>query len=90
VVNSKIGVLSGGEGRYLEIRLILESGAKFVLLDEPFNGISPLMFWMWPAIFISCTMGESFVTSDVKSESLLFLEFIELLSVVYSDKFLIR
>jgi lipopolysaccharide export system ATP-binding protein len=43
VVDNKIGVLSGGEGRYLEIRLILESGAKFILLDEPFNGISPLM-----------------------------------------------
>ena len=43
VVDNRIGVLSGGEGRYLEIRLILESGAQFILLDEPFNGISPLM-----------------------------------------------
>lgn len=43
VVDTKIGNLSGGEGRYLEIKLLLCSDAKFVLLDEPFNGISPLL-----------------------------------------------
>lgn len=41
--DKQIKVLSGGEGRYLEIRLILESGARFILLDEPFNGLSPLI-----------------------------------------------
>ncbi|MFA5817535.1 MAG: ATP-binding cassette domain-containing protein [Bacteroidales bacterium] len=41
--HTRIKFLSGGECRYLEIRLILESGSQFILLDEPFNGISPLM-----------------------------------------------
>jgi lipopolysaccharide export system ATP-binding protein len=41
--DTKIKVLSGGEGRYLEIRLILESDAQFILLDEPFNGLSPII-----------------------------------------------
>jgi ABC-type multidrug transport system ATPase subunit len=42
VLNIKIGNLSGGESRYLEIKLILNLDSKFVLLDEPFNGISPV------------------------------------------------
>lgn len=42
VYNSKIRNLSGGESRYFEIKLILNLDSQFVLLDEPFNGISPL------------------------------------------------
>ena len=42
VFNTKIGNLSGGESRYLEIKLILNLDSKFVFLDEPFNGISPV------------------------------------------------
>jgi ABC-type lipopolysaccharide export system ATPase subunit len=41
--NKKIAQLSGGELRYLEIKLVLCSPSKFVLLDEPYNGLSPLM-----------------------------------------------
>ena len=40
--HNKISQLSGGELRYAEIKLLLSVEAKFVLLDEPFNGISPL------------------------------------------------
>jgi ABC-type lipopolysaccharide export system ATPase subunit len=40
--NRKIAQLSG-ELRYLEIKLVLCSPSKFVLLDEPYNGLSPLM-----------------------------------------------
>ena len=43
LVNNKINALSGGELRYLEIKLLLNLPSKFVLLDEPFNGVSPLM-----------------------------------------------
>jgi len=38
----KINTLSGGERRLIEIYLILKKNAKIILLDEPFNGISPL------------------------------------------------
>ena len=41
--NKKINHLSGGELRYLEIKLILSNSSKFVLLDEPYNGLSPIM-----------------------------------------------
>ena len=39
----KISHLSGGELRYLEIKLVLCNATKFVLLDEPYNGLSPLL-----------------------------------------------
>ena len=42
-LNKKIKHLSGGELRYLEIKLILSNNSKFVLLDEPYNGLSPIM-----------------------------------------------
>ena len=41
--NKHIKQLSGGELRYLEIKLILSNSSKFVLLDEPYNGLSPFM-----------------------------------------------
>jgi ABC-type multidrug transport system ATPase subunit len=34
--------LSGGEQRILEILLIAHSDAKFILIDEPFNGVAPV------------------------------------------------
>lgn len=42
ISGTKIGDLSGGESRYLEVKLLLYLDIKFLLLDEPFNGISPL------------------------------------------------
>lgn len=35
--------LSGGEKRIVEILLIIHSNAEFILLDEPFNGVSPIV-----------------------------------------------
>ncbi|MBG6060920.1 ABC-type multidrug transport system ATPase subunit [Flavobacterium sp. CG_9.1] len=43
ILAKKIKHLSGGELRYLEIKLILNNTSEFVLLDEPYNGLSPLM-----------------------------------------------
>jgi ABC-type multidrug transport system ATPase subunit len=42
IYNTKIGDISGGELRYLEIKIILNLDTKFVFLDEPFNGIAPI------------------------------------------------
>lgn len=42
ILKTKVRNISGGELRYLEIILILSLDSKFVFLDEPFNGISPL------------------------------------------------
>lgn len=40
--HSNVHELSGGELRFLEIKLILFSEAPYILLDEPFNGLSPI------------------------------------------------
>jgi ABC-type lipopolysaccharide export system ATPase subunit len=43
VAKTRISDLSGGEERYLEIKLLLFTPTKFLLLDEPFNGVSPII-----------------------------------------------
>lgn len=42
MLHKKCHELSGGEKRLLEIYLIIYSDAKYVLIDEPFNGIAPV------------------------------------------------
>jgi ABC-type multidrug transport system ATPase subunit len=43
LLQKKFKVLSGGEKRILEVLLLLNSEADFILLDEPFNGVSPII-----------------------------------------------
>jgi len=64
VSDCKIGVLSGGEGRYLEIRLILESGAQFILLDEPYNGLSPLMIERVKELIVARSADAGIILTD--------------------------
>lgn len=42
LLNTRIKNLSGGEKRLIEVIGMIHSSAKFVLLDEPFNGIAPI------------------------------------------------
>lgn len=42
LLHKTIGELSGGERRLTEILIVLYGKAKYVLLDEPFNGLAPL------------------------------------------------
>ncbi len=42
-LNEKIGNLSGGNRRLAEALLMIYSDSKFVLLDEPFSQLSPLL-----------------------------------------------
>jgi ABC-type lipopolysaccharide export system ATPase subunit len=53
-VEQKIKHLSGGELRYLEIKLILNNSSKFVLLDEPYNGLSPIMIEKINELITAC------------------------------------
>lgn len=43
ISDKKIKHLSSGELRYLEVKIILNNSSKFALLDEPYNGLSPIM-----------------------------------------------
>ena len=41
-LHRKSSELSGGERRMIELLLILNSRAEYILIDEPFNGVEPL------------------------------------------------
>ena len=43
ILYSNIEDLSGGERKLLQTYIILHSDAKFIILDEPFSKISPLL-----------------------------------------------
>lgn len=43
ILNRKCKEMSGGEKRIVEIFLIIYSKAKYVLIDEPFNGVAPMI-----------------------------------------------
>lgn len=43
IITKKISNLSFGELRYLEVKLVLCSKSKFSILDEPFQGLSPIL-----------------------------------------------
>jgi len=64
VFNTKIRNLSGGESRYLEVKLILSLDSKFVFLDEPFNGISPLHIDLVKEMIRSHTNNKGIVLTD--------------------------
>ncbi|RZJ69363.1 MAG: ATP-binding cassette domain-containing protein, partial [Flavobacterium sp.] len=43
IKNDRVKNLSGGELRYLEVKLLLFSDSKFILMDEPFSNLSPIL-----------------------------------------------
>jgi len=62
--NNKIGTLSGGELRYLEIKLLLNTNCKFLLLDEPFNGLSPLMIDLIKGLIVEKAKVKGIILTD--------------------------
>lgn len=43
ILDNTFAEVSGGEVRYLEILFTLNRPASYIILDEPFNGLSPLL-----------------------------------------------
>jgi lipopolysaccharide export system ATP-binding protein len=64
VTRTKIGNLSGGESRYLEVKLLLNLDSIFVLLDEPFNGISPLHTELIKAMILNKSSKKGIILTD--------------------------
>jgi lipopolysaccharide export system ATP-binding protein len=64
VLNTKIRNLSGGESRYLEVKLLLTLDTLFVLLDEPFNGISPLHTELIKKIITDSSIKKGIILTD--------------------------
>jgi lipopolysaccharide export system ATP-binding protein len=64
LTETKIGNLSGGESRYLEVKLILSLNSTFILLDEPFNGISPLHVDLIKTMIITKSLHKGIILTD--------------------------
>jgi lipopolysaccharide export system ATP-binding protein len=62
--NNKISTLSGGELRYLEIKLMLYSNHKFILLDEPFNGVAPIVVERLKSMIIGQSKAKGIILTD--------------------------
>ena len=67
----KIFRLSGGELRYLEIKLILSKPSKFVLLDEPYNGLSPIMIDKINQLIIENSDKKGIIITDHNYENVI-------------------
>lgn len=62
--NHKIGALSGGEIRYLEVKLLLNTPSRFILLDEPFSGVSPVMVEQIQKLILEKSSEKGIILSD--------------------------
>ena len=62
--NNKVSELSGGELRYLEIKLLLKTESKFILLDEPFNGVSPLLVEYIRGLIVESSKTKGIILTD--------------------------
>lgn len=71
ILNKKIRNLSGGELRYLEIKLILNNSSKFVLLDEPYNGLSPIMIEKINGLIVEMSRAKGIVITDHNYENVI-------------------
>ena len=63
--------MSGGELRYLEIKMILSNASKFVLLDEPYNGLSPLMVEKVNELIVENSKTKGIIISDHNYENVI-------------------
>lgn len=64
IYHKKIKQLSGGELRYLEIKLILCNDTKFALLDEPYNGLSPILIKNINQLIIKYSSEKGIILTD--------------------------
>ncbi len=64
LTDKKITDLSPGELRYFEIKLLLCAPSKFILLDEPFTGISPVMVEELSRLIIASSTSRGIILTD--------------------------
>lgn len=62
--NNSVSRLSGGERRIIEIYLILKSNTDFIILDEPFNHLSPLYVEKFELLFNEEKQHKAILISD--------------------------
>ncbi|MGI4021261.1 MAG: ATP-binding cassette domain-containing protein [Janthinobacterium lividum] len=71
LLNHKTKQLSGGERRFVEILLMVYSDTKYLLLDEPFNGIAPLYIDVIKNHIKEQSKNKGFIITDHAYENVL-------------------
>ena len=63
-LDKRVYELSGGELKYLEVLLLFNLDVKFVLLDEPFSGLSPIFKDKIKALLYACRLEKGVIITD--------------------------
>ncbi len=71
IQDKKVKYLSGGELRYLEIKIVLYKTTKFTLLDEPYNGLSPIMIEKINSLLIENSKTKGIIITDHNYENVI-------------------
>ena len=64
LLNKRSKQLSGGEKRLVEIFMLIHSDAKYILIDEPFNGIDPLLKEEIKSLIRTYSATKGFIVTD--------------------------
>jgi ABC-type lipopolysaccharide export system ATPase subunit len=64
MLGKKNNQLSGGEKRILEILLIIYSNARYILIDESFNGIDPIYKENIKSMIKDQSINKGFIITD--------------------------
>lgn len=64
LINKRSKQLSGGEKRFVEIFMLIHSEAKYILIDEPFNGIDPILKEEIKSLIIAHSATKGFIITD--------------------------
>ncbi|TCK68691.1 ABC-type cobalamin/Fe3+-siderophores transport system ATPase subunit [Winogradskyella wandonensis] len=67
----KISQLSGGERRCIEIYIILKSKSEIIFLDEPFNGIAPIIIERIKALITEIKKNKIVILTDHKYQDVI-------------------
>lgn len=71
IMGQKCRTLSGGEQRIFEILLVACSSVSYVLIDEPFNGLSPQQCEETKALIVKLSAHKGFIVTDHAHEHVL-------------------
>jgi lipopolysaccharide export system ATP-binding protein len=71
IYNSKIYNLSGGELKFLEVKLLLYIENSFCLLDEPFSGVSPLYVELLKKLIQKMSLEKGIIITDHNYKNIL-------------------
>ena len=64
VLQQRIGNLSGGEQKLLQLYTVLSCKSKFIILDEPFNHLSPIACEQIKVLISKCASEKCIIISD--------------------------